>query len=565
MSVKVDFQKKYDSVFEHKRWWRSEIKRRAAELSEGYFTEASAKIAENLLSLDSYVGAETVMLYLNMGVEPKTEELIEHMLLDGKIVCVPLCVDKEKHLMVAKLYEGKDALVSGAYGIKEPRAEAREIAPESIDLVVAPCVSCDDACRRLGHGAGYYDRFLNKTSCPTVALCFEMLMASELPYDEYDVTMNAVITEDRIYRRKNMADNKKIMLTGDRPSGRLHIGHYVGSLAQRLELQDNPDFEKIFVMLADAQALTDNFDNPEKVRESVFQVAIDYLSVGIDPKKTSIFIQSEVPQLHELTIYYMNLVTVARAQRNPTIKTEIQLRGFGDSVPMGFLNYPISQASDITFCRATTVPVGEDQEPLLEQCREIVRKFNSIYGEEVLVEPEIYLSDNKACRRLPGTDGQAKMSKSLGNTIYLSDSEDELKKKVMSMYTDPGHLRIEDPGKIEGNTVFTYLDCFCKDSDFEKYLPEYKNLDELKAHYRRGGLGDVKCKKFLFRILNDFLTPIRERRSYYEAHPEEVIRVLIDGTMEARRVAKETMADIKKAMHIDYFEQWEEKYGIKAE
>ena len=356
---------------------------------------------------------------------------------------------------------------------------------------------------------------------------------------------------------------KKIMLTGDRPSGRLHIGHYVGSLAHRLELQDDPDFEKVFVMLADAQALTDNFDDPEKVRESVFQVAIDYLSVGLDPAKTNMFIQSEVPQLHELTVYYMNLVTVARAQRNPTIKTEIQLRGFGESVPMGFLNYPISQASDITFCKATTVPVGEDQEPLLEQCREIVRRFNYIYGEDVLIEPEIYLSKKEVCRRLPGTDGQAKMSKSLGNTIYLSDSEEELKTKVMSMYTDPGHLRVEDPGKVEGNTVFTYLECFCKDEDFEKYLPEYKNLEEMKDHYRRGGLGDVKCKKFLFNVLNDFLTPIRERRAYYEAHPEEVVEVLIQGTKEARKAAEETLAEVKKAMRIDYFKQWNTQYGTE--
>ncbi|MBQ6622007.1 MAG: tryptophan--tRNA ligase, partial [Mogibacterium sp.] len=313
---------------------------------------------------------------------------------------------------------------------------------------------------------------------------------------------------------------KKIMLTGDRPTGRLHIGHYVGSLRQRLELQDDPDFEKVFVMIADAQALTDNFDNPEKVRESVLQVGMDYLAVGLDPDKTSMLIQSMVPQLHELTIYYMNLVTVARVQRNPTVKNEIKLRGFDNNVPVGFFTYPISQASDITAFLATTVPVGEDQEPMLEQCREIVRKFNQTYGKEVLVEPEIYLPKNDACLRLPGTDGQAKMSKSLGNTIYLGDPEEVVRKKVMGMYTDPTHIRVEDPGHLEGNTVFTYLDAFCKDEDFEQYWPEYKNLDELKAHYCRGGLGDVKVKKFLFKVLNGFLTPIRERRAYYEAHPE---------------------------------------------
>ncbi len=357
-----------------------------------------------------------------------------------------------------------------------------------------------------------------------------------------------------------MAENKKIMLTGDRPTGRLHIGHYVGSLRQRLEIQNGGEFDEVYVMLADAQALTDNFDNPEKVRESVMQVAIDYLSIGLDPEKTNIFIQSQVEALHELTMYYMNLVTVARAQRNPTIKTEIKLRGFGDSVPMGFLNYPISQASDITAFKATLVPVGEDQEPMLEQCREIVRRFNYIYGKEVLIEPEIYLPKNKACLRLPGIDGGAKMSKSLGNTIYLSDSEEELKKKVMSMYTDPGHLRIEDPGKLEGNTVFTYLDAFCPEDAFEKYLPEYKNLDEMKAHYQRGGLGDVKCKKFLFKILNDFLTPIRERRAYFEAHPKEVIEALRKGTAAANKKANETLAEVKEAMQIDYFEKWDQQY-----
>lgn len=355
---------------------------------------------------------------------------------------------------------------------------------------------------------------------------------------------------------------KKIMLTGDRPTGRLHIGHYVGSLRQRLELQDDPSYEKVFVMIADAQALTDNFDNPDKVRDSVFQVTLDYLSVGLDPEKTHMFIQSAVPQLHELTIYYMNLVTVSRVQRNPTVKSELKLRGFeGESVPVGFFTYPISQASDITAFKATIVPVGEDQEPMLEQTREIVRSFNRTYGAEVLVEPEIYLPPNEACLRLPGTDGQAKMSKSLGNTIYLSDDEETLRKKVMSMYTDPGHLRVEDPGKIEGNTVFTYLDAFVKEDSFEKFLPEYKDLDELKAHYQRGGLGDVKVKKFLFAVLNDFLTPIRERRAYFEAHPEEVIATLKKGTAAARETAAQTLADVKHAMKIDYFESWAEEYG----
>lgn len=360
-------------------------------------------------------------------------------------------------------------------------------------------------------------------------------------------------------------NNKKVMLTGDRPTGRLHIGHYVGSLRQRLEIQESGEYDKVFVMLADAQALTDNADNPEKVRESVMQVAIDYLSVGIDPKKTHILIQSEIPQLHELTIYYMNLVTVTRVQRNPTVKTELKMRGFaGDSVPVGFFTYPISQASDITAFKATVVPVGDDQEPMLEQCREIVRKFNSVY-DDVLIEPEIYLPPKTVCQRLPGTDGQAKMSKSLGNTIYLSDSEDELRKKVMSMFTDPGHLRVEDPGKIEGNTVFIYLDAFVKDDSFEKYMPEYKNMDELKAHYQRGGLGDVKVKKFLFAVLNEFLAPIREKRAYYEANPEEVIAALEEGTAEARSVAAKTLADVKRAMKINYFEAWNEEYGRSFE
>lgn len=359
-----------------------------------------------------------------------------------------------------------------------------------------------------------------------------------------------------------MTDKRNVMLTGDRPTGRLHIGHYVGSLRQRLEIQESGEYDDVFVMIADAQALTDNFDDPEKVRSSVLQVATDYLSVGLDPRRTHMFIQSEVPQLHELTVYYMNLVTVSRVQRNPTVKTELKLRGFeGESVPVGFFTYPISQASDITAFKGTIVPVGEDQLPMLEQTREIVRSFNRLYG-EVLVEPDIYLPKNEACLRLPGTDGQAKMSKSLGNTIYLSDSEEELRKKVMSMYTDPGHLRIDDPGKVEGNTVFTYLDAFIREDSFEKYLPEYKDLDELKAHYQRGGLGDVKVKKFLFAVLNEFLTPIREKRAYYEAHPEEVIAVLTEGTETARATAAKTLAEVKRAMRIDYFESWAEEYGL---
>ena len=351
----------------------------------------------------------------------------------------------------------------------------------------------------------------------------------------------------------------KIMLTGDRPTGKLHIGHYVGSLRQRLEIQKDPEFDKMFIMIADAQALTDNAENPQKVRESVMQVAMDYLAIGIDPSKTSIMIQSLVPQLHELTMYYMNLVTVSRVQRNPTIKSEIQMRGFGDNIPMGFFNYPVSQASDITAFMATTVPVGEDQEPMLELCREIVRRFNHVYG-EVLIEPEIYLPPNQSCMRLPGTDGQAKMSKSLGNTIYLSDPEDVLKKKVMGMYTDPTHLKVSDPGHLEGNTVFQYLDAFCCDEDFVKYLPEYKNLDELKEHYTRGGLGDVKVKKFLFNVLNEFLTPIREKRAYYEQHPEEVIEILRAGTADAVATAEKTLAAVKHAMQIDYFERWDKEY-----
>ena len=348
----------------------------------------------------------------------------------------------------------------------------------------------------------------------------------------------------------------KIILTGDRPTGRLHLGHYVGSLKRRVELQNSGEFDKIYIMIADAQALTDNADNPEKVRQNIIEVALDYLSCGLDPEKSTIFIQSQVPELCELSFYYMNLVTVSRLQRNPTVKTEIQMRNFETSIPVGFFTYPISQASDITAFKATTVPAGEDQEPMLEQAREIVRRFNSTYG-EVLVEPSILLPNNSACLRLPGTDGKAKMSKSLGNCIYLSDSAQDIKKRVMSMFTDPDHLRIEDPGKVEGNTVFTYLDAFCKDEDFAKYLPEYNNLEEVKAHYRRGGLGDVKVKKFLNAILQEELEPIRERRKQFEQDIPGVYQMLKRGSEIAREIAAATLEDVRKAMRINYFDDVE--------
>lgn len=348
----------------------------------------------------------------------------------------------------------------------------------------------------------------------------------------------------------------KIILTGDRPTGRLHLGHYVGSLKRRVELQNSGEFDKIYIMIADAQALTDNADNPEKVRQNIIEVALDYLSCGLDPEKSTIFIQSQVPELCELSFYYMNLVTVSRLQRNPTVKTEIQMRNFETSIPVGFFTYPISQASDITAFKATTVPAGEDQEPMLEQAREIVRRFNSTYG-EVLVEPSILLPNNSACLRLPGTDGKAKMSKSLGNCIYLSDSAQDIKKRVMSMFTDPDHLRIEDPGKVEGNTVFTYLDAFCKDEDFAKYLPEYNNLEEVKAHYRRGGLGDVKVKKFLNAILQEELEPIRERRKQFEQDIPGVYQMLKRGSETARETAAATLEDVRKAMRINYFDDVE--------
>ena len=349
---------------------------------------------------------------------------------------------------------------------------------------------------------------------------------------------------------------KKIILTGDRPTGKLHIGHYVGSLKRRVELQNSGEFDEIFIMIADAQALTDNADNPEKVRQNIIEVALDYLSCGLDPAKSTLFIQSQIPELTELSFYYMNLVTVARLQRNPTVKSEIAMRNFEASIPVGFFTYPISQVADITAFKATTVPVGEDQEPMIEQTREIVRKFNSVYG-EALVEPDILLPDNKACLRLPGTDGKAKMSKSLGNCIYLSDSEADVKKKVMSMYTDPNHIQVSDPGQIEGNTVFTYLDAFCREDAFEKYLPDYKNLDELKDHYRRGGLGDVKVKKFLNSVLQEELAPIRARRKEYEANIPYVYQILKEGSEKAERVAADTLAGVKAAMKINYFDDME--------
>ena len=359
----------------------------------------------------------------------------------------------------------------------------------------------------------------------------------------------------------------KIILTGDRPTGKLHLGHYVGSLRRRVELQNSGEFDDIFIMIADAQALTDNWDNPEKVRQNIIEVALDYLSAGLDPARVTIFVQSQVAELCELAFYYLNLVTVQRLQRNPTVKTEMQQRGYseqaetGDTtqkqgLPVGFFCYPISQASDITAFRATTVPVGEDQEPMIEQTREIVHKFNALYG-ETLVMPEILLPDNAACLRLPGTDGKAKMSKSLGNCIYLSDTAAEVKKKVMGMYTDPDHLRVEDPGKVEGNAVFTYLDAFCRPEHFAKYLPEYESLDALKEHYRCGGLGDVKVKKLLIAILNETLDPIRERRRYYEERIEEVYRVLEEGSAYARKAAAATLRDVRNAMRINYFEDKE--------
>lgn len=347
-----------------------------------------------------------------------------------------------------------------------------------------------------------------------------------------------------------------IILTGDRPTGKLHLGHYVGSLKNRVIMQNKGDFDKMYVMIADAQALTDNFNNPDKVRDNIIEVALDYLSCGIDPNKVTIFVQSHVEQLTELMFYYMNLVTLSRLERNPTVKAEIKQKEFGASIPVGFLTYPISQAADITLFNANIVPVGEDQLPMLEQTREIVRTFNNYYS-EVLVEPKAVIPDNKICSRLPGLDGKAKMSKSLGNCIYLSDSEKDVKSKVMSMFTDPNHIQITDPGKVEGNTVFTYLDAFCTDDDFLEFLPDYKNLDELKDHYRRGGLGDVKIKKFLNNILQKELSPIREKRKHYEQNIPEIFDMLLKGSEDAREVGAETLKKVKAAMGINYFEDVE--------
>lgn len=345
----------------------------------------------------------------------------------------------------------------------------------------------------------------------------------------------------------------KVILTGDRPTGRLHIGHYVGSLRERVALQNAGGFDKIYIMIADAQALTDNAENPQKVRDNILEVALDYLGCGIDPEKSIILIQSMIPELTELTFYYMNLVTVARVQRNPTVKTEIKMRNFEMNIPVGFFAYPISQAADITAFGATTVPAGEDQKPMIEQCREIVHRFNMLYG-ETLVEPDILLPKNAACLRLPGLDGKAKMSKSLGNCIYLSDEPDTIKKKIMSMFTDPNHLRVEDPGETENNPVFIYLDAFCKDEYFAEFLPEYKNLDELKAHYQKGGLGDVKVKKFLNNIIQTELEPIRTRRKAWEQKPEEVYEILKKGTVEAKEVAAQTLLNVRNSMKINYFD-----------
>ncbi|MCI5515966.1 tryptophan--tRNA ligase [Roseburia sp. MUC/MUC-530-WT-4D] len=355
----------------------------------------------------------------------------------------------------------------------------------------------------------------------------------------------------------------KIILTGDRPTGRLHVGHYVGSLRRRVELQNSGEFDKIFIMIADAQALTDNFDNPEKIRQNIIEVALDYLSCGLDPAKSTLFIQSQVSELTELTFFYSNLVTVSRLQRNPTVKSEIKMRNFEASIPVGFFNYPISQAADITAFKATTVPVGEDQLPMIEQTREIVRKFNSIY-DEVLVEPEVLLPDNEACLRLPGIDGKQKMSKSLGNCIYLADTEKDVKTKIMSMYTDPTHIQVSDPGHIEGNTVFTYLDAFSTKAHFEEYLPEYSCLDELKDHYKRGGLGDVKIKKFLNNVIQEELAPIRAKRAEYEKDIPTVYDILKKGSDAAREVAAQTLSEVKRAMKINYFED-EELIRAQAE
>ena len=345
---------------------------------------------------------------------------------------------------------------------------------------------------------------------------------------------------------------KQIILTGDRPTGRLHVGHYVGSLKERVKLQNSGNYDEIYIMIADAQALTDNAEHPEKVRQNIMQVALDYLACGLDPEKSTIFIQSMIPELTELTFYYMNLVTVSRVQRNPTVKAEIQMRNFEASIPVGFFCYPISQAADITAFRATSVPVGEDQMPMIEQCKEIVHKFNSVYG-ETLTEPKIVLPSNQACLRLPGIDGKAKMSKSLGNCIYLSDESEDIRTKIMSMFTDPNHIRVQDPGKVEGNPVFIYLDAFCRPEHFEEFLPDYNNLDELKAHYQRGGLGDVKVKKFLNNVIQSELEPIRNRRKMWEKNLQDVYDILKKGSAAARETAAKTLDDVRHSMRIDYF------------
>lgn len=345
---------------------------------------------------------------------------------------------------------------------------------------------------------------------------------------------------------------KQIILTGDRPTGRLHVGHYVGSLKERVKLQNSGNYDEIYIMIADAQALTDNAEHPEKVRQNIMQVALDYLACGLNPEKSTIFIQSMIPELTELTFYYMNLVTVSRVQRNPTVKAEIQMRNFEASIPVGFFCYPISQAADITAFRATSVPVGEDQMPMIEQCKEIVHKFNSVYG-ETLTEPKIVLPSNQACLRLPGIDGKAKMSKSLGNCIYLSDESEDIRTKIMSMFTDPNHIRVQDPGKVEGNPVFIYLDAFCRPEHFEEFLPDYNNLDELKAHYQRGGLGDVKVKKFLNNVIQSELEPIRNRRKMWEKNLPDVYDILKKGSAAARETAAKTLDDVRHSMRIDYF------------
>ena len=345
---------------------------------------------------------------------------------------------------------------------------------------------------------------------------------------------------------------KQIILTGDRPTGRLHVGHYVGSLKERVKLQNSGNYDEIYIMIADAQALTDNAEHPEKVRQNIMQVALDYLACGLDPEKSTIFIQSMIPELTELTFYYMNLVTVSRVQRNPTVKAEIQMRNFEASIPVGFFCYPISQAADITAFRATSVPVGEDQMPMIEQCKEIVHKFNSVYG-ETLTEPKIVLPSNQACLRLPGIDGKAKMSKSLGNCIYLADESEDIRTKIMSMFTDPNHIRVQDPGKVEGNPVFIYLDAFCRPEHFEEFLPDYNNLDELKAHYQRGGLGDVKVKKFLNNVIQSELEPIRNRRKMWEKNLPDVYDILKKGSAAARETAAKTLDDVRHSMRIDYF------------